>query len=250
MEERRNAIVELVNAEGSVTLARLREAFPEVSDVTLRSDLAALDGQGRLVRAYGGARSVGFAIGTDGPIGPRRALNVAAKREIARKAAGLVRPSTTIFLDSGSTTTELAAAFPAVDALVFTTSLPCMTELARHELPQVMGLGGRLNRTTMCLSGSTTVAELERLTFDQVFLGASGYDSNTGFTCGSPDDAAIKRALVERAGQVVVLLDASKVGVRGTFSVCGLERVDVLVTDGKPSPELRKQCKAAGVELL
>ena len=222
MEERRNAIVELVNAEGSVTLARLREAFPEVSDVTLRSGLAALDGQGRLVRAYGGARSVGFAIGTDGPIGPRRALNVAAKREIARKAAGLVRPSTTIFLDSGSTTTELAAAFPAVDALVFTTSLPCMTELA----------------------------ELERLTFDQVFLGASGYDSNTGFTCGSPDDAAIKRALVERAGQVVVLLDASKVGVRGTFSVCGLERVDVLVTDGEPSPELREQCEAAGVELL
>lgn len=250
MEERRNAIVELVNAEGSVTLARLREAFPDVSDVTLRSDLTALDSQGRLVRSYGGARSLGFAIGTDGPINARRARNVAAKREIARKAASLVRPSTTVFLDSGSTTAELAAAFPNTEALVFSVSLPCMQELSRHDQLQVVSLGGRLNRTTMCLGGSLTVSELERLTFDQVFLGASGYTPQTGLTCGSPDDAAIKRSLVERAGQVVVLLDSSKVGVRGTFSVCDLDRVDVLVTNGEPAPELREACEAAGVEVL
>ena len=43
MEQRRNAIVELVNREGSLSFVQLKEAFPSVSEMTLRTDLKALD---------------------------------------------------------------------------------------------------------------------------------------------------------------------------------------------------------------
>ena len=43
MEERRRAIVELVNKMGSVSIAQLKEAFPEVSEMTIRNDIKALD---------------------------------------------------------------------------------------------------------------------------------------------------------------------------------------------------------------
>ena len=43
MEQRRNQIVELVNRKGSISFAQLKEAFPSVSEMTLRADLKALD---------------------------------------------------------------------------------------------------------------------------------------------------------------------------------------------------------------
>ena len=53
MEQRRNAIVELVNREGSLSFVQLKEAFPSVSEMTLRTDLKALDQARRVVRVHG-----------------------------------------------------------------------------------------------------------------------------------------------------------------------------------------------------
>ena len=58
MEKRRQAIVDLVNQTGEITIARLHESFPDVSEVTLRKDLRCLDEQKRLVRVFGGAKSI------------------------------------------------------------------------------------------------------------------------------------------------------------------------------------------------
>ena len=58
MEQRRNAIVELVNREGSLSFVQLKEAFPSVSEMTLRTDLKALDQARRVVRVHGGVKSV------------------------------------------------------------------------------------------------------------------------------------------------------------------------------------------------
>ncbi|MCH4053108.1 MAG: DeoR/GlpR family DNA-binding transcription regulator [Atopobiaceae bacterium] len=249
MEERRRAIVQLVDELGSVTLAQLRERFPDVSDVTLRSDLKALDRERRLVRTYGGARSASWLVGSDGMLDERRSRNVGAKRAVAEKAAGLVRPNTTIYIDSGSTATALAAALPDIEALVVTSSLPCANELARKAHVRCIVPGGRLNPRSMCLAGAATVRALEGLFFDQAFLAVGGIDEDGSLTCGSDEDAAVKRTFVERAEQVVVLADSSKFGLRRPFAVCGLDDVDVLVCDDAPD-ELARACAAHDVELV
>ena len=92
MEERRNAIVDLVNAMGTVAFRQLKEAFPNVSEMTLRTDL---------------------------------------------KALKLVRPNTTVFLDSGSTATSFASAMADEKMLIFTSGLTCAAELSRLERPEV-----------------------------------------------------------------------------------------------------------------
>ena len=43
VESRRNAIAALINERGEITFAQLKEAFPNVSDMTLRPDLKHLD---------------------------------------------------------------------------------------------------------------------------------------------------------------------------------------------------------------
>ena len=58
MEMRRNAIAELVNKHGTVSFAQIKEQFPQVSEMTLRTDLKALDAAKEIVRIHGGAKSV------------------------------------------------------------------------------------------------------------------------------------------------------------------------------------------------
>ncbi len=250
MEERRDAIVDMINHAGSVTFRQIKEEFPNVSEMTLRTDLKALDAEGRIVRIHGGARSVEQVIGTDGVLSVRASKNTEAKELIARKALELIKPNTTVFLDSGSTTTALAACIPDERLVIFTTGLTCATELCRLEQADVNLPGGQINRFSMSISGSRTIQSLQTIAFDQLFLGVTGYTEATGFACGSDEEANLKRACIERSDEVVLLMDSSKVGTRSTFSFCGFDNVDIIVSDGNLPSTFLAHCRNAGVKVI
>ena len=138
VESRRSAIVAYINEKGEVTFAQLKEAFPNVSDMTLRTDLKNLDDNKRIVRIHGGARSVYVVFGTDDFLSRRSIRNVDAKKAIIMKAKELIGPGTSIFLDSGSTTTMLAAELDDQPNLIVTSSISCAMELGGLEKPQVL----------------------------------------------------------------------------------------------------------------
>ena len=146
MNERREAIVRLVDNQGSASIAQLKDAFPEVSEMTIRNDIKALDADHRLVRIYGGVRSIETAVGADGLIDLRRNKNVAQKNAIARKAAALVSANTSVYLDSGSTVAALAANLPDVQLQAFTCGIYNMLELGRYSYIKTIVPGGSLNR--------------------------------------------------------------------------------------------------------
>ena len=250
MNTRRDQIVELVNSEGTITFSQLKSAFPEVSEMTLRTDLKSLDEARRIVRTHGGARSVEYIVGTDDLLLNRNTRNVAEKGVIARKAKGLIRPDSTVFLDSGSTTTALAKELDDMRALVFTNSLTCAAELARLEQARTIMIGGSLNRYSLSLNGSKSIEDISALSFDLLFLGVTSFQSSTGFACGSDDEAALKRALIAHAEKTVVLMDSSKLGQKSTFKICDLADVDYVVSDGKLTEHFKKYCEEAEVKVL
>lgn len=250
MEERRRAIVELVNKMSSVSIAQLKEAFPEVSEMTIRNDIKALDREHKLVRVYGGVRSLEFAVGADGLFDVRRNQNVDAKTTIAAKAAKLVRPNTTIYLDSGSTLATFAAQLPDEHLMVFTCGIYNVMELGHFDTVDVIVPGGTLNRYNMCLHGSRAIREIRKLRFDQVFIGAASYSKTAGLSCGSDEEAELKRACLEQAEQKVLLLDSTKLGKISTFAICDIDQFDVIVTDGNMPADFLERCAAAGVDVL
>ena len=130
MELRRNAIVELINDKGTVSFSQIKDAFPNVSEMTLRTDLKLLDEANRILRVHGGAKSVQILIGTDDFLNRKSCRNIPEKQKIAEKALSLLHPDTTIYLDSGSTTTLFARQFPDQSNLIYTTGLSCATELS------------------------------------------------------------------------------------------------------------------------
>ena len=175
MEQRRNEIAEFINQKGNVRFSQIKDAFPNVSEMTLRTDLKALDKANRIVRVHGGAKSVQVVAGTDGFLNRRSIRNISEKQEIAEKALRLIKPDTIVFIDSGSTTTTLARMFPDQSNLIFTTGLSCATELANLEHPTVNIPGGRLNRYSMSVCGFSAIKELSYVNFDQAFMGVTCY---------------------------------------------------------------------------
>lgn len=248
--DRRERIVEFVNQEGSVTFGQLKRLFSEVSDMTLRTDLKALDEQHLIIRVHGGAKSVGFAVGTDDLIARRIERRSSEKKEIARKAAELIMPGHTVFIDSGSTTTALAAVMEDVDLLVFTNSITVASELAKLEHVKSYLIGGRLNRYSMSSTGGQAIEAVRSLSFDQVFLGTTGYRRGEGFSCGIDDEAVFKKTLVERSRERIMLMDSSKEERPSTFRFCALPELDTLVSDGGISEDFLAACERYSVTVL
>lgn len=236
MEQRREKMVELINQERAVSFTQLKKHFHPVSEMTLRRDLEYLDRQNRIIRTHGGARSVEVLAGTDDLYLQRSTRNAAGKQLIAQKAATLLQPNTAIFLDSGTTCMELAKQIQDGPYMIFTTSVNGTLELSRLQQAQVHLLGGRLHTASLCVNGAATLRELERINFQTVFLGTMGHNQARGFTCGSEEDCAVKRTVIERAEKVILLMDTQKVDITGTFTFAETADADVLVTDA-PLPE-------------
>lgn len=250
METRRNAIVDLINENGTVSFSQLKDAFPNVSEMTLRTDLKLLDEARRILRIHGGAKSVQVLIGTDDFLGRKSVRNIPQKQKIAEKALTLLRPDTTIYLDSGSTTTMFARQFPDQSNLIYTTGLSCATELANLSKPAVMLPGGKLNRYSQSVFGFSAIKELESVNFHQAFLGITGYHADAGFSCGIRDEAILKQTAARQSDQVVVLMDSSKLGLKCSFNICRLDTIDIVVSDGNLPEEFLEECRKCGVEVL
>lgn len=250
MQERREKIVELVNRLGTVSFAQIKAAFPDVSEMTLRTDLKALDEERRLVRVHGGAKSVEVVVGTDDFL-LRRALRCAPeKAQIAQKTLALLRPDMTIYLDSGSTTTALARLIPDERFQIFTSSLSCANELLRLTKARVFLPGGFVNRYSQSLCGIEAVRTVGRINFDLALIGTTSFSDKTGFSCGMEEEAQLKRAVIAQAEQSYVLMDAGKVGLTSAFSFATLDEVDGIVSDDGLPTALADACRARGKQVL
>ena len=250
VESRRSAIVTLINEEGEVTFTQLKEAFPNVSDMTLRTDLKNLDDNKRIVRIHGGARSVDVVVGTDDFMSRRSIRNVDAKKAIIMKAKTMIVPGTAVFLDSGSTTTMLAAELDDQPNLIVTSSISCAMELARLEKPKVMVPGGSLNRYSLSICGSQGIGELQKMTFDLAFMGVTTYDEESGFACNVYEESQLKQTVINKALKTIVLMDSTKVGKHSTFTFGSLKDVDAVISDGSLPESFLAACRENNVEVI
>lgn len=250
MQQRRQKIAELVNAAGQISFSELRTAFPDVSEMTIRTDLKYLDEAGALIRIHGGAKSIEKVAGTDGLLSSRAVLHAEQKRLIAHKALSLLDKADSLFVDSGSTTTAFARIFPDRPCQIYTSGLTCATEFARLAQPSVHMLGGRLNRYSLSVAGSCSLLEISICRFDLCFIGATAFEPGFGFCCETEEDCLLKQAAIRQSSSVVLLIDSSKIGHTATHQICTAADVDVVVSDDQLTEEQRAYFSDASVVIL
>ena len=243
--ERRQRILGMVGAQGRVRIAELVAALG-VSEPTIRKDLSLLELERLLRRTHGGAIAVRPQF--EPSIDDRSMLHAEAKDLIARECAGEIARGDSVFLDSGTTVLRIARLLDQEHVNVLTNSLGVAAALAdkppsiRHTL-----LGGTVRSLGGTVVGPIALETLARFTVNIAFVSASGL-GESGISVADVAETQVKRAVIERARKVVVPIDSSKFGVADFVSVCGLDRVDLVVTEAA-SEEIRELCADNGVEL-
>ncbi len=241
----------LVADQGRVSVAQLAATY-DVTTETIRRDLTALEDRGLVRRVHGGAIAARSLALLEAGLGARDQSNVETKAAIAEAALHLLPPpGGTLLLDAGSTTARLVEHLPLDRALtVYTHAVPLAARLAGLESIDLHLLPGRVRETTQAAVGAQTVAAIETLLVDVVFLGSNGLSVDHGLSTPDADEAATKAAMSRRARQVVALVDSSKVGRDYAVRFASLDDIDVLVTDDAIDDDVRAAFEDAGVEVV
>lgn len=250
LEERRAAILTLLEGESSVRVSQLAQTFG-VSLVTARTDLDALERDGKLRRTHGGAVSLSRQL-TVSVQEQRVNVNVAAKRAIATLAARLVDDGDSLLLDSGTTALEFAWALSTRSSLTIVTADLTIAEYVDRSMPgsDVVLLGGLLRKAHRYTSGPLALSALSALHGDKAFLCPGAYVLGRGFMTDYQSMAQLKRGLLDAAGKRYCLIDASKVGAGGLLHFADTTDFDAIVMDEDPDGVVAAALEGTATRLL
>lgn len=232
----------------------------KVSAATIRRDLDHLASQQLLTRTRGGAAPASVAY--DLPLRYKSGHHTEAKARIGAAAAALIRPGAVVALNGGTTTSEVAralvtAAAPSAEAMadgraftVVTNALNIANDLAVRRTIKLVVTGGVARPNSYELIGPLAEPGLSKLHLDFVVLGVDGFDLEVGATAHHEGEAAVNAMMVAQASTVIVVADGSKLGRRSFARICGVEQVDVLVTDPTADEEQLAAFAAADIRIV
>lgn len=247
--DRRDKIIQKVQAEGSVRVDELSEEF-DVSTVTIRNDLDFFEEKGMIHRTYGGALFRNNVY-NDPSLEEKQKLNVNEKRRIGKYAAGMVKAGESIILDSGTTTREIALQLKdRKDLTIITNAINIALELAGSTELHLMLTGGVLRDKSFSLVGPEAEQMMQNYYFDKLFLGVDGMDLKHGLTTSNPLEAQLNRIMVQRSSSVIAVTDSSKFGRHSFSYICDLDPIDTLITDKNISEEFEEKLKKRDIKVI
>jgi DeoR/GlpR family transcriptional regulator of sugar metabolism len=248
-------MLERIQREGGVSVAELARAY-EVSAITVHRDLEQLAGDGLVERVHGGARAIAPAGAIAAPViatawSQRVEQAAAAKDAIADRAAELVKPGSTIFLDASSSALCLARRLmeDPPNELTLVTSSPAIAYEMQAEPVHVVVAPGELDQHMKMIAGRWTVEFVSQLNFDMAFVSAAGLTLDEGLTTSRRPLADVVNAARSAAKRTVALIDASKFGRASLLTIMGAADPDLIITDSALPADVAMTYDAAGVHL-
>src|SRR5512140_3111876 len=248
-EERRREIVAGLKRDGRCLVADLARRL-DVSEVTIRQDLDALERDGVLRRTHGGA-ILNVKIGLERPFQVEETSHTAEKERIAAAAVDLVSSGDTLILDVGTTVT--AAARQLVEQkkrpTVFTNGLNIAAILEADDEITTIVTGGTLRSKQHSLVNPFAEFILPRIHADLAFIGVNGIEAEHGVTNVNVAEAEMKALFVKASRRRVVLADSSKIGKVALARFADVQEIDLLITDVGADEEDVAVMRAKGLEV-
>ena len=248
--ERQQRIVELLKNYGTLDVASLCRMF-QVSAITIRRDLYELQEQNLIVRSHGGAILPPDNGASERAYELRLARRIPEKKAIAREALKLIQDGNRVFFDSSTTVYALAKMIESSQHFsVVTDTLPTAMELNYREHVQVICLGGELKKSTGSCVGMFAEQVLSCMYFDTAFIGLPSISPEGIMTVSSDTELEIKKMVISRSDQLVILADSSKLRRPDFFMLGDIEQADILITDSGMPESFMKLCRDRGTKVI
>ena len=248
LSERQNEILSLARIIGRVEVDELALRF-EVTPQTIRRDLNDLCDRNILSRTHGGA--VVSSSVENLSYEARRQIAALSKRAIGIAAAGLIPNNSSLFINIGTTTEEVARALASHKGLlVVTNNINVALMLYPNAAFNVVVAGGPVRHTDGAVVGAATVDMIRKFKVDTAIIGASALDEDGSLLDFDPLEVNVSRAIIENARSVVLVCDQMKVGRSAPVRIGRVSQIDTFVTDRLASSKLRALCATQGVRVI
>ena len=251
MEERLQAILEIIKREGTVKVKDLSEKF-DVSEGMIRKDLCNLEKQNHIKRTYGGAileRNIVHNENTTSRI----ISNLDEKERIARLAIEEIKEKDIVFLDISSTNYILASLLKSFNKniTVVTNMNRIAMEFDSNKNIEVILIGGNYNKKLGGTIGSFANEEIKKFRFDKAFMGAGGVNVENNFISNfNLDEALTKSTILNCSKKSYLLIEKDKFYSDASYKFGKLEDINCIITEEKTNEKITKILKNKGVELI
>jgi DeoR family transcriptional regulator, glycerol-3-phosphate regulon repressor len=248
LSDRQNEILSLARTAGRVGVDELAARF-DVTPQTIRRDLNDLCDLNILTRTHGGAvisssvENIAYEA--------RRQIASESKQAIGAAAAALIPNNSSLFINIGTTTEEVARALASrKDLLVITNNITVALTLYPHPSIRVIIAGGPVRHSDGAVVGSAAVDLIRQFKVDSAIIGASALDEDGSLLDFDPLEVNVSRAIIENARRVVLVCDHMKIGRAAPVRLGHMSQIDTFVTDRLNSDRLRAVCVENGVEVI
>jgi DeoR family transcriptional regulator, ulaG and ulaABCDEF operon transcriptional repressor len=257
--EREVLILELLADRGFVSFRDLEKQI-NGSPATIRRDLERLAQEERLTRVRGGIKAKGTASAPSNalasalhlagvPFHENIARNRAEKEAIGKAAARLCAVGEGVMIDGGSTTLQMCPHLAGLNLQVLTNSLHIVSALINQNGTRILVPSGAVFPEQNIILSVFGDDGMPRFHAPKLFMGAASIGP-AGLMQADIVLVAGERRLMERADEVIVLVDATKFDGPSGNVVCGLEEIDMIITDGRVSDATVKMLERADVRLI
>ncbi|MFQ6987802.1 MAG: DeoR/GlpR family DNA-binding transcription regulator [Clostridia bacterium] len=248
-KDRIMVIRQKVQAEKKISVVDLSRIC-NVTEETIRRDLDKLETEGVVTRVHGGAIWNEGAQKEGVHFYRRMSKHLKEKQEIARKATGLFEGKNTIVADSSTTVVEALKLLPnSTDITVVTNSTEIFREFQQSAI-NFISTGGEYNKKSCSLQGQLAKTNIAKYNVSLALISCKGVSIEKGVQDTNESEAEIKKAMLAQADEVALLVDSSKFDQSAFVSLIGLDKVNYIITDSRPSDEWVAYCESHEIQLI
>jgi len=248
LSRRQNRILSLAGKQGRVNVEKLSASF-KVSPQTIRKDLNTLCNRQLLQRVHGGA-IVGSGI-VNVNYEARRLLAPLAKRAIGKKAAGLLPDNSSLLINIGTTTEQVAHALNKhTGLLVITNNINAVDIMKDFPSIEMIIAGGQVRRSDGGIVGVAAVDFINQFKVDYAVIGVSAIDEDGSLLDYDFREVRVAQAIIANARHVILVADTSKFERTAPIRISHISRINTMVVNADPPEKLGQICSEHGVQVV
>lgn len=248
LSPRQNKILALAGRDGRVDVEKLSDTF-NVSPQTIRKDLNILCDRQLLQRVHGGA-IVGSGI-ENVSYEARRLLAPNSKKAIGKTAATLIPDNSSLLINIGTTTEQVAHSLKDHRGLLVITNNINAITIMKHFLGiELIIAGGQVRRSDGGIIGVAAVDFINQFKADYAVIGVSAIDEDGSLLDYDFGEVRVAQAIIENARHVILVADRMKLERSAPIRIGHISQINTIVIDGDLPQNLRESCREHGVQVV
>ena len=256
-EERIIRLKKLFKKEKVVKIEEIFKHF-DVSNITIRRDLARLAKEGYIQKVHGGAiynDPKDSNIIKSLPIFNEQVkLHPEEKDKIAREASERIEDNNSIIIESGSTCLNIVKYLENKKNIkVSTVGISIAFELwklsqTRKDI-QVGIAGGMISSGSNIFTGIHATNYFDMINADISFIGCTAVSVDKGISTVSMDDSLLTKSVIRSSKKIILLADSSKFEKYSFINVAPLKELNEIITDNKIDLAVVKIIEETGTKI-